>query len=80
MPTETPTQQLADVLLGGGLEEFVRSRRPGRSWRLIARDLWEATNHRVDVTYETVRGWYPDPPGTEDGGDEANAPPLARAG
>lgn len=52
-------QRLADTLLDGGLDEFVQSRRAvGRSWRLIARDLYEDT--KVDVTYETLRGWYPD--------------------
>lgn len=61
----TPTGRLADVLLGdnGPLERFVRSRRTnGRSWRLIARDLYEATGREVDVTYETLRSWFPDEP------------------
>ena len=60
--TQTPTHRLADLLLGddGPLETFVRSRRP-RSWRLIARDLYEATN--LDLTYETLRSWFPDEAG-----------------
>lgn len=61
----TPTLRLADLLLGdqGPLEEFVRSRRAsGRAWRLVARDLYEATNREVDVTYETLRSWFPDEP------------------
>ena len=60
----TPTAQLADLILGdaGPLEDFVRSRRAeGRAWRLIARDLYEVTGQRIDVTYETLRSWYPDP-------------------
>lgn len=59
----TPTAQLADLILGddGPLEDFVRSRRAtNRAWRLIARDLYEATGQRIDVTYETLRSWYPD--------------------
>lgn len=70
MPTGTPTQQLANHLLGGTLEQFVKERRPGRAWRLIARDLYEATG--IDVTYETLRAWY--------GDDEAESPPLSRTG
>ena len=53
------TQQLVELKLGGGLEDFIRSRRTsGRSWRLVARDVYEATG--IDVTYETLRAWYPD--------------------
>jgi hypothetical protein len=63
--THTAHRRLADILLGddGPLEEFVRSRRGrGRAWRLIARDLYEATGHEVDLTHETLRGWFPDEP------------------
>jgi hypothetical protein len=58
METRTPTQHLADVLLDESLDAFVLSRRPARSWRLIARDLYDATEGKVDVTYETLRSWY----------------------
>ena len=59
----TATRKLADVLLGGELENFVRSRRAdARAWRLIERDLYEATSGQVDVTFETLRTWFPDPP------------------
>lgn len=71
----TPTAQLADLILGddGPLETFVRSRRAdGRAWRLIARDLYEATGQRIDVTYETLRSWYPD-----EAGDPAEAEAVA---
>jgi hypothetical protein len=81
MPAQTATQRLADHLLGGGLEEFVRSRRPSRSWRLIARDLYEAID--LDVTHVTIAGWYPDPPGSGhsrvDTDDEVDTP-LSRTG
>lgn len=61
--TATPTRRLADLLLGdaGPLEAFVKERRaqkPSMSWRLIARDLLEATG--IDLTGETLRGWFPD--------------------
>lgn len=62
--TPTPSHRLADVLLGddGPLETFVRSRRAdGIAWRLIARDVYEATDKQVDLTYETLRSWFPDP-------------------
>lgn len=59
----TPTRRLADLMLGGALDDFVLTRRAsGRSWRLISRDLWEATGGELDVTYETLRGWYLDEP------------------
>lgn len=61
----TPSARLADVLLGdaGPLEAFVRTRRQaGRSWRLITRDLYDATDGQVDVVHETLRTWYPDEP------------------
>jgi hypothetical protein len=65
MPTpvspETPTRRLADVLLedAGGLDKFVAQRRAdGRSWRLISRDIYEAT--QLDITYEALRRWYPE--------------------
>lgn len=57
----TPTRRLADLLLEDGLEAFVRERRAkGRSWRLISRDIWEATGGELDVTYETLRSWFPE--------------------
>lgn len=61
--TQTPTHRLIDVRLGdaGPLEHFVRSRRAeGRSWRLIAQDLYEATHHEFSLTYSTLRTWFPD--------------------
>lgn len=62
----TPTRRLADLLLPGGLDAFVLTRRAeGRPWRLISRDLWEATDGDLDVTYETLRSWFPDDRGSE---------------
>ena len=59
--TETPTQRLATLILGRDLGSFVAERRAeGRAWRFVARDLYEATGGEIDVTYETLRSWYPD--------------------
>lgn len=56
--TETPTMKLASILLGQDVREWIGHRRTdGRSWRLISRDLYEATNRQVDVTHESVRSW-----------------------
>lgn len=61
--THSPTRRLAELTLGSDLEEFVRSRRADkRPWRFIARDLYDATDGQVDVTYETLRSWFPDTP------------------
>ena len=57
----TPTEQLAHVLLGVSLEVFVAARRaqnPPRAWRLVARDLLDATNGQIDITGEALRIWY----------------------
>lgn len=59
--TATDRQRLLNHALGdaGPVEQFVRTRRAdGRAWRLIERDLYEATGE--DVTYETLRSWFPD--------------------
>ena len=57
MPNMTATQRLADHLLAGKLGDYVISRRAnGESWRRIAISLRDDTG--VDVTHETVRGWY----------------------
>lgn len=56
----TPTQQLADVKLGGTLEAFVRERRAkGFSWATISLELHGEIG--VRVTGESLRTWYPDP-------------------
>lgn len=58
----TPTHRLADLLLPTTLAEFVDTRRAGgRSWRLISRDVLEETDGQVDVTAETLRGWFGSP-------------------
>jgi hypothetical protein len=58
MQTLTPSQQLAGMILGKPVKDWLRDRRAtGRSWRLIARDLYEATNGQIDITHEAARRW-----------------------
>lgn len=62
--TQTPTQQLATMLLGRDVTEFINEKREhGRAWRFIARDLYDATDGQIDVTYETLRSWHFADPG-----------------
>lgn len=66
----SPTYQLADLLLKeqGGVAQFVASRRiDGMSWRRVARDLYLATDKRIDVAHETLRNWFPVDPRSNDG-------------
>lgn len=61
MASPSPTYRLAEVLLGEPLDQWVKQlRRDGASWRLIAMELWRATNHEVVVSFETLRTWFPD--------------------
>lgn len=54
----TPTQQLATMLLGRPVDEWIRERRAaGQPWRVIARDLYERTNGRIDVAHQTLVNW-----------------------
>lgn len=54
----TPNQQLASLLLGEPVEAWILARRErGQSWRVIARDLYTATNGRVDVAHQTLVNW-----------------------
>ena len=42
----------------GGMSDWIADRRTqGKTWRAIARELDQRTDHRVDVTYETLRIW-----------------------
>ena len=59
MQQPTPSRRLADTLIEGGLAAFVAKRRgDGASWRRIAADLRDATDGQVDLTDETLRGWF----------------------
>jgi len=57
----SPNQRLAETLLDKPIGQYIaekRTTRPRWSWRLIAEQLREDTNGQVDVTGETLRGWY----------------------
>lgn len=60
--TSTPTQRLASLILGRPVQDWIHDRRrAGRSWRLIARDLYEATNGQIDITHQAARNWADEP-------------------
>gem|GEM_PF-6272888 len=59
----TPSQLLAEEVLGRPLHTYVTEKRQGRprwSWDLIASQLRADTDGKVDVTRETLRKWFPD--------------------
>lgn len=60
MTQPTPLFQLVEARLGGlgELDRYVAERRASTSWRTMAADLTEKAG--VQVTYETLRGWYAD--------------------
>ena len=59
MPDMTPTQRLADHMLGGKLQDYVLSRRAkGDSWRRISLSLRDDTG--LDVTHQTLCNWFDD--------------------
>jgi hypothetical protein len=58
MSEATPTQQLASLLLGQPVHNWIAMQRAsGSSWRKIADDLRTETGGKVNVTYESVRLW-----------------------
>ena len=58
MDTLTPTQRLAESLLGLPVLDWIATRRAaGLSWRRIAQILHSDTGGQVDVTPETLRTW-----------------------
>lgn len=70
MPKVRPLARLADVLLPDGLGAFITAQRDeGKSWDSIAKALYVATNHEIDVTGVTVQTWAAD--------IEANTPDAA---
>ena len=50
--------QLVDARLDGKLVEYVAEHRASMSWRTMAADLSERAG--VQVTHETLRGWFGD--------------------
>lgn len=61
MPTETPKQRLASLLLGTPVAPWIRERRPEKAWRVIGAELRDATNGEIDVPIQTLINWAPDP-------------------
>lgn len=56
---KTATHQLADLKLGKPLAEYVKEKREaGVSWRRITLDLRDDID--LDVTYESLRAWFPE--------------------
>jgi len=54
-----PYQELAGLLLDRPIGEYIAERRAAnRSWRLIARDLMNDTDGKIDVTEATLRNWF----------------------
>lgn len=53
----TPIQALAEHLLGQPVGDWLRERRPDRSYRRLAQDLYRATDGSIDVTDRTVAAW-----------------------
>lgn len=67
MRLTTPTARLADHLLPGGLEAFVKTRREaGLSWRRIALEMRDATDRVIDITHQALYSWFTD----DSNGDE----------
>jgi hypothetical protein len=61
VPKQTAKQRLADLVLGRPLAEFVAERRAdNRAWRLISRDLADATDGAIEITGESLRSWFCD--------------------
>lgn len=61
MPNASPTQSLAETILGEPLEAWLTVRsEAGSSLRTIATELRRATGDKVDVTAETIRKWLKD--------------------
>jgi hypothetical protein len=68
----TDKQRLASALLGRPVVPWVRERRnAGLTWRRIARELFDATDGKIDVVPLTLVNWTSGP--AEDDEDESVA-------
>jgi hypothetical protein len=57
----THLRQFADHMLGGRLDAFVAEHRAqGIGWDKIARELWDCTEHKINLSGQTLRDWYVD--------------------
>lgn len=49
----------ADNVLGGRLDALVEAyREQGRGWEAVAKELWRISDHKVNVSGQTLRSWY----------------------
>lgn len=72
MPPAPPLFRLADLLLDGGLVDFLREQRAADvSWDTIAKELWARTDRQVDVSGPTVQAWFKAHVETDANGDTA---------
>lgn len=54
-------QQLAEIILGRPLSEYVAAKRAdGLAWRTIATAITTDTTGRVTISHEALRLWYGD--------------------
>jgi len=54
-------RKLTDTLLGGQLDDLILTgRRDGKSWELIAREIWLRTERAISITGQTVANWAAD--------------------
>jgi hypothetical protein len=59
--SENPVQQLAAIILGRPLAQYVATKRSqGMGWRRLADALRTDTAGRISVSHETLRSWFPD--------------------
>lgn len=66
-PVRSPWIELASMLLGQDLYDWLRARRepesrftPVSSWRLLTQELADATDGKVDISYQALRLFYRD--------------------
>lgn len=55
----TTLRRLANHLLGGQLDQVVSElRSAGHSWDQISKEVWARTDKTVNVSGQTLQGWY----------------------
>jgi hypothetical protein len=55
---QSPAQLLATLLIGEPVVQWINHRRAlGATWKVITREIHQATNGQLDLTEKTVRDW-----------------------
>lgn len=55
----TYLRQFADHVMAGRLDSFVEEHRAqGFGWDKIAREIWDCTEHKINLSGQTLRSWY----------------------